>query len=119
MTADAERTCKSTGVVLRLGGGIRGGHDRCVDALGAQGVGCHARHESGVDPSGESQDDLAKLVLFDVVAQPQHECGVHLRLDGIQQLGDLTPWRGRDRVARGAIGRDRRQDGGPPLGPFA
>ena len=47
---------------------------------GAERVDGDAGDERGVDAAGESEDDVPEAVLLDVVAQPQHERGVHLGL---------------------------------------
>ena len=84
---DAEGLGEGVGVALGLGRGVAGGHDRGADGLRAQGVGGQARHQRGVDPAGDAEDDVLEAVLEHVVAQPQHERVVDLGLLGRQRLG--------------------------------
>ncbi len=89
--------------------GVRGGHDRGADALGAERVSGQAGDERRVDPAGEAEHDALEAVLAHVVAQAERERAVDLGLDRRERLGERPARFGRSALGWGGGGQRRQQ----------
>ncbi len=55
-----------------------------MDAACAEGVDTESCGDGGIDPAGDSDDDVLEPALFDVVAQPEDQRTTHLLELGLE-----------------------------------